>query len=266
VGAMDVDSKTTDQRGRVEVPTGNESASAVEDTAVWLTIGQRLAAIRAESFGIGKQAIQMESAKGGKYTIQAHTVEAILAEIRPLLAKYGVDLTPNLVSREYSGNRCDVMVDFTFEVLDLFPDVPVHQSMPLTRTIRWAGAGTDNSDKGFAKAGTNALKEMLKKTFLITDREDAKEEEDKIEHEAEGVNRRDLEKAKEKSRAAIENWAKGFRDTIRNAKDSKDLSRIQRENNDQLMSDDLAEITRQYFLEEIAKKKAELIEFAGDTK
>jgi hypothetical protein len=53
-----------------------------------------------------------------EFTIKGHTVEAVLSEMRPLLAKHGVDMTPNLVERTYTGNRCDVLVDFTFERTD----------------------------------------------------------------------------------------------------------------------------------------------------
>jgi hypothetical protein len=101
-----------------------------------------------------------------EFTIKGHTVEAVLSEMRPLLSRYRVRLQPNLFERSYSGNRCDVLVDFTFSSLDDPSD---------TEVIRWAGSGTDDGDKGFSKAGTNALKEMLKKVFLITDRDDAKE-------------------------------------------------------------------------------------------
>ena len=239
---------------------GAKPVAAEQAPKPWLTIGQRMAAIRDECFGIGKQKIEMESQKGAKYTIQAHTVEAILAELRPLLSRYGVDLTPNLVSREYTGNRCDVLVDFTFEVLD--PE-SAPEGWPATvwatRTIRWAGAGTDNSDKGLAKAGTNALKEMLKKVFLVTDRDDAKEEEDKVEHQVDdGVRRSDLNKAREERRAAIQSWATSFKSALETAPTAKDIDRLRRENQDQLSSDDLPEVTRSFFFELITKRKADL--------
>lgn len=214
-----------------------------------MTLKQRMAAVRDECFGIGKQSIQMESAKGIKFTIQAHTVEAILAEIRPLFTRYRIDLTPNLAERVYSGNRCDVLVDFVFESLDTDE----------SRVIRWAGSGTDNSDKGFAKAGTNALKEMLKKRFLVTDRDDAKEESDNIEHQADdGGSRKELEKVKDERRAAIQQWAVAFKAAIETAKDIKEVDRLKRDNRDQLDSDDLPEVTRTFFNELISERKAEL--------
>ena len=216
-----------------------------------------MAAIRAEAYGIGKDNIKMKSKAGVEFTIKGHTVEAVLSEMRPLFDRYRVDMTPNLVERTYTGNRCDILVDFEFASLDDPGDVKV---------VRWAGAGTDDGDKGFSKAGTNALKEMLKKRFLITDRDDAKEEEEKVEHRTDdAVGRRNLEKAQEQRRAAIEQWAKTFKAAIEGAKSEKDVDRLKTENRAQLDSEDLPDVTRQFFNELIADRKAELADgFPGD--
>lgn len=209
-----------------------------------------MAAIRDESFGIGKDNIKMKSRAGAEFTIKGHTVEAVLSEMRPLFTKHGVDFTPNLVERTYNGNRCDVIVDFEFESLDDPND---------RRTIRWAGSGTDDGDKGFSKAGTNALKEMLKKRFLITDRDDAKEEEDKVEHKPEGsASRADLDRAKEAARANLEKWATAARAAFINAKSLDDVKALEREHKDQLTSPDMPDATRAFFIQLIEDRKAAL--------
>ena len=221
-----------------------EPAVADEDTKP-RSLAQRMAAIRDESFGVGKSDITM-----GTFKIKAHTVEGVLSEMRPLFAKHGVDFTPNLVERTYTGNRCDVIVDFEFENLDDPSD---------TRTIRWAGAGTDNSDKAFAKAGTNALKEMLKKRFLITDRDDAKEEADAVEHQTDdGARKADLEKSKEAARAALQQWAATFKAALETAPSADDIRRLERENKAQLTSEDLPAVTRSFFVELIQTRKRDL--------
>jgi hypothetical protein len=134
------------------------------------------------------------------------------------------------------------------------------------RVIRWAGAGTDDGDKGFSKAGTNALKEMLKKVFLITDREDAKEEEDKVEHKPDGgATRAEVDHAKDRASRAIQQWAATFKAALENAQTEKDLGRLQAENAQQLADPDLPPVTRQFFAELIADRKAELKDgFPGD--
>jgi hypothetical protein len=207
-----------------------------------------MAAIREDAFGIGKDNIKMKSKAGVEFTIKGHTVEAVLSEMRPLFAKHGVDVTPNLVERTYSGNRCDVLVDFIFERTDDSDE---------QRVVRWAGAGTDDGDKGFSKAGTNCLKEMLKKVFLITDRDDAKEEEDKVEHKPEGITKV-VEKAKETSARALEQWAKTFKAALESASTEKEIDRLRLENQDQLSDESLPSVTRQFFFDLIQRRKADL--------
>lgn len=221
------------------------------------TLAQRMAAVREESYGIGKTDIQMQGKDGGaKFTIKGHTVEAVLAEIRPLLAKHQVGMTPCLVERSYAGNRCDIIVDFEFEALDDVSD---------RKVVRWAGCGTDNGDKAFSKAGTNALKEMLKKLFLVTDRDDAKEETESVEHQTEeGGNRKALEAAKAQRGAAIQQWAKTFKAALETAPTPADVDRLKRENKEQLESEDLPDVTRQFFLELIAERKAETTDAAAE--
>ncbi len=248
-------SPQTDSRARVEVAEGPEPTPANENPpAPILTLSQRLAAIRADAFGIGKDNIKMsyldkKSGERKEYTIKGHTVEAVLSEMRPLLEAAGVLVVPNLVERTYAGNRCDVLVDFEWESLDDGAD---------RRVVRWAGAGTDDGDKGFSKAGTNALKEHLKKLFLITDRDDAKEEEDKVEHKTEdGAGRAKLEEAQLQRKAAIRQWATTFKRALETAQSVADVDRLKRENKDQLDSEDLEAVTRDFFNELIAERKAE---------
>lgn len=236
-----------DQRERVGMAEGDEPANDAE-TATHRSLAQRMAAIRAEASGVGKEAIRM--VKGDKsWTIQAHTIEGVLHGVRTLLDKHGVWMEMSLVERSYSGNRCDALFAFRFECLD---------SPEQYRVIQYAGAGTDNSDKAFAKAGTNALKEMLKKTFLITDREDAREEEDRVEHEAEGASRAQLEAAQEKARRAVEKWATNFREALLNAPDIKTVDRLQRENKDELRGEHTPAVTRSFFIDLIETRKREL--------
>lgn len=234
----------------MELAEGAEPAFADDNTPEAKSLKQRMAAIRADAFGIGKDNIKMKSKAGVEFTIRGHTVEAVLAEMRPLFAKHGVDLWPNLIERTYSGNRCDVLVDFTFARTDDGDE---------ERTIRWAGAGTDDGDKGFSKAGTNALKEMLKKVFLITDRDDAKEEEDKVQHKPEGAgDNRALEQAKEERRAAIQQWAATFKAALETAPTAKDVDRLRLANVEQLSSEDLPAVTRQFFADLIETRKKDL--------
>lgn len=192
--------------------------------------------MRDECANIGKTDIQM-----GTYKIKAHTVEAVLSEIRPLFARHGVDMWPNLHERTYTGNRCDVLIDFTFYRTDKPEE---------TQVIRWAGAGTDNADKGFAKAGTNALKEMLKKRFLVTDRDDAKEQEEAVPHVEGGDS--------ERASSAVLQWAKTFKVALEAASTKKAVRGLELDNKAQLADPALPDVTRAFFIELIETKKKEL--------
>lgn len=221
-----------------------EPAPAVEPAPAPRSLKQRLADIRDECSAIGKEDIQM-----GTFKIKGHTFDAILSEVRPLLHKHGVDVEPNLVERTYSGNRCDVLVDFTFERTDDSDE---------RRTVRWAGAGTDNGDKAFAKAGTNAVKEMLKKRFLISDREDAKEEEEKIEHRSDSdIGREHAEQAKAAQEKTLQKWAAAFKAALERAASEDDVKGLERENKEQLTDEALPAITRQFFTDLILRRKRE---------
>lgn len=209
-----------------------------------------MAAIRKEAYGIGKDNIKMKSKAGVEFTIKGHTVEAVLSEMRPLLDEHGVDLWPYLVDRTYAGNRCDVTIDWTFERTDESDE---------TRVIRWAGAGTDDGDKGFSKAGTNCLKEMLKKTFLITDRDDAQEETVSVEHRTEdATSAKAIEVAKTQAATSVLRWASAFKAAVSNCTTADDVKRIERENRDQLTSEALPDVTRTFLIEMLEKAKKDL--------
>ena len=247
-----------DNGKRMEVANGSKPVDAEQDTTndekePVKTLTQRMSDMRKECAGVGKEDIPMQSKDGTKkWKIQAHTIEGVLHGVRTLFDKHGVWMQPQLVERTFSGNRCDAIFDFYFENIDDADD---------RKVVRWAGSGADNSDKGFAKAGTNALKEMLKKVFLITDREDAKEETDQVEYRSnEGATRAEVDEALDQARAALQQWASTFKDALENAKSAKDIARLQRENKDQLTDENLPDVTRTFFVELIERRKDELKE------
>lgn len=241
----------------VELAQGAEPVDGAENPAPIRSLTRRLMDIRAEASGVGKENVKMEyidkkSGEKKSYTIQAHTIEGVLHAVRALFDRHGVWMQPQLVERTYTGNRCDVIFDFYFENVDDPDD---------RKVVRYAGADTDNGGKGFAKAGTNALKEMLKKVFLITDREDAREEEDAIEYRPdEGATRAEVDEAREEKRKALEQWAKTFRSALINAQTAADVKQLQRENRDQLSDAALPQITRDFFIELIGTRQKELEE------
>ena len=227
-----------------------EATKAAEDAAIKaMTLRERMAHIRDHSSGVAKEDITMTYEKDGKWkeiTIQGHTIGGVLTGIRPLLRDYRLLLTPHLIERTYNGNRCDVIVEFEWENLDNPND---------TKKVRWAGADTDKGGKGFSKAGTNALKEHLKKQFLITDKQDAAEETERVDHETDdGVSRAAVEAQREETRKLYADKANLVRAAFKGAKSLKDVERLEREHKAWIKT--TPEEMRNFFLEAIENRKA----------
>lgn len=245
---LELDSKAPGNGSGVALAQSHEPAAAGQDTKP-LTLVQRMAAVRSECDGLGKEDIKMQNKEMTKtWTIKGHTIEGVLQGVRGLFDRHRIWVNPNLVSVTHNGNRCDVVVDFEWESLDDPTD---------RRTIRWAGSDTDTGGKGFAKAGTNALKEMLKKTFLITDREDAKEETEAVEHVTEDSMARERVKAAEDKAASSQAaWAKTLKTAIENVKTAQALKLLKRENS--LKLSELPAVTRAFFEDLYAARAKEL--------
>ncbi len=258
MASLDVSQQEPDNGRRVEMADGQKPANANEDTTEEerepvKTLTQRMAAIRADASGVGKEKIDMKTKSGSEYSIKAHTIEGVLHGVRALLDDHGVWMLPCLDRYEFHGNRCDAVYRFDFQNMDDLED---------RMSITWAGSGTDNSDKALAKAGTNALKEMLKKVFLITDREDAKEEEDRTEFRTdEGATRAEVDEAKDQAKAALHQWANNHKAALETVETIPMLKRLKRENSDQLDEiKDISPAMHNFFTELYERREKELKE------
>jgi len=253
---LDMDSQEPNHAGGMGVPDSYEPTDSQEYPASRLTLSQRIAAIRKEAANVGKDDIEMKTKAGAKYTIKGHTIEAVLASIRPLLDKYQVLIMPSLESVAYNGNRCDVVYTWTWEALDNPNDLHV---------VRWPGADTDMGGKALAKAGTNSLKEMLKKTLQITDRDDNEEETKNVGYRSdEGLQRDAVEQAKEAARKNFEAWARTYIDGIKTKNTEAELKRFKAENASQLSDPELPAVTKKYIDEMYAARLEILKEFEAE--
>ncbi|MEM6898427.1 MAG: hypothetical protein AAF583_01470 [Pseudomonadota bacterium] len=245
---MDVDSETPNLNGGVAVANGAEPVDAEEDTNAILGLDERILAIRAHC-----DAIQKENAGMGT----GHAIDAVLSAVRPLVDQYNILIVPHLKDVKYDGNRCNVMVLFRWSCTEAFVDE--------TLEVMWGGSDTDKAGKGLSKAMTNALKEHLKKMFLITDRSDQREETDQVEHQTdEGLTREAVNQAEDSVRAMFEAWAKNYINAIKGAADVKALQRIKRDNADQLGHKDLPGTTKSYLEDQYAERLKVLKEFEAD--
>lgn len=243
---LDLDRPEPDNTERVEVSESDVTTDCKDDTAeeIYRPILCRIADMRTECAEVSKENITIQTKDKGSYSFNGHTIEGVLASVRVLFDKHGIGLVPKLVERTYNGTRCDVLVDFKFYSLDDPSDREV---------ISWGGSDTDYGGKGFAKATTNALKEVLKKTFLITDREDRKEEVENIEHLTDDqISAKAAQKAKEETAQTREAWASNLRKSIRTAGTVDDVKALKREN--KAVIDELPKVTRDFFEEEFSDR------------
>ena len=253
---LELDRTESDNAERVELSESDVATEGADDTPeeIHRPLVHRLADIRAECAEVSKEHITIKTKDKGQYSFNGHTIEGVLSSVRILFEKHGVWVMPNLIERSYNGTRCDVIVEFEFINLDDPED---------TKKIQWGGSDTDYGGKGFAKAGTNALKEMLKKVFLITDREDRKEETENVEHVTEDqISAKRAQEAEEETRKALEAYAVNLQTTIRTCPDRKDLKALKRESAEQRSK--LPKVTQNHFEQEFKDRDEILAEFETD--
>jgi len=132
-----------------------------------MTIAAKLVAVMGDLPGIEK------SKHAGGVTYAYRGIEEITAELKPLLVKHGVVITPfvelvSVVPLPEKGNnnnwtRTTIRVSYELSSSD-DGDAPI-----IACTI---GVGDDNADKGVNKAMTQAFKYLLLQTFCIADPSD----------------------------------------------------------------------------------------------
>lgn len=117
------------------------------------------------------------------------------------------------------------------------------------------GTGIDYSDKGDGKAFSYAIKYAIAKALGLNTSDDI--EDHAIEYEA-----RPSDAAVARETAGVQKtkkaWAETFKMAVQNAQTGAELKDIQRNNRSELMSDDLPEVTRDFFVDMIEERKRQL--------
>jgi hypothetical protein len=259
-----MDSAETRERSRVEVVDGAPSPPAAKDANPaklaesvdpGANVVKRLWRIEQEIEAVEKsQTATVKMEGGGQYTYKYSGHDLILAFVRPLLAKHGVKHWPSTIKHERAGNLTMLTLRLRFINVDNPED--------------WIEAevvnyGADKGDKGGTKALTNAVREGIKKALNITSEEDKYADEHTDFDAQEGASRTDLEAAKEKTRDALEKWAKSFKAAVETAATVKDVERLERDNKSQLTAEELPDVTRTFFIELITGRKTTLKQAGG---
>lgn len=253
--------QATDLRDGMEVASGGEPAAANQDTPKGSALAQSLdpsaniimrlwrAELDIGAVEKSQTATIKNDAGATAYTYKFTGYDKVLAAVKPAVARHGIKVLPTTTKHERTGNLSVVTVAVDFINVDLPTD---------KITVEMTNYGADKGDKGASKALTNAVREAIKKALGITSEEDDRADETTEFDSQEGASRQDMTAVLEQRRAAIEQWAKVFKLGLEKARTKADVARLERENRDQLASDDLPDVTRAFFAELITERKAAL--------
>lgn len=255
-------SAQTNTRERVEVVAGAEPVAANEGSQARAlmesidpaaNVFKRLWRVEQELGAVEKTQTAEVKGEDGKrlYTYQYSGHDMVLAHVRPLLAKHGVKVWPSTKDHARVGNLTVLTVSVEF----------VNVDNPADRTsIEMVNYGADKGDKGASKALTNAMREAIKKALNISSQEDERADETTEFTAVDAAAQANLDKAKERAGAAIQQWGNTFRAALLTAANRKDIARLQRENSKQLSDESLPEVTRSFFVDLIEERKKVLPE------
>lgn len=254
-----MDSQAPDFRDGMDVAEGAEPTVAGENPAAprlaqsvdpAANIVLRLWRVELDIGAVEKAQTATIKGEGGQtqYTYKFTGYDAVVAAVRPALAKHGVKVMPTKGQHERTGNLSVVTMGVDF----------INVDNPSDRlSVEMTNYGADKGDKGASKALTNVMREAIKKGLGITSVEDDRADEVTEFESTEGVSRKELDNAHEGKRAALEQWARTFKAALENAQSLPDLRRLTRENHDQLTDEALPAVTRSFFGDLIGKRTKE---------
>lgn len=186
--------------------------------------------------------IKGKSKDGAAYSYKGITGAQIVARAKSALVAHGVLYTP-VVQRDslkMDGNRTMIWVDGTFVNVDDKTDC---------MTLGAYGEGIDNAGNAFAKAFTNANKQILSKSLNMTTVEDDTPSE--IQHEPSGGGAA-VREADAATDVAVKTWADAFKRALDSCGSLNELKKIRAENAHMMKSDRVPDATRDYFINKIA--------------
>ena len=138
-----------------------------------------------------------------------------------------------------SGNMTSVYVNAAFACVD---------SEGLFETGAW-GSGTDDNDKAHSKAYTNAVKNILSKTLMMSTLED--DDGEATPHEPDHKPRQ-VRNAEAVTDVAIKTWADAYKSAIDGCKTLAQLKKVRAENSHMMTNPGIPQVTKDYFLDKLA--------------
>ena len=138
-----------------------------------------------------------------------------------------------------SGNMTSVYVNATFACVD---------TDGAFETGAW-GSGTDDNDKAHSKAYTNAVKNILSKTLMMSTLED--DDGEATPHEPEHKPRQ-VRNAEALTDVAVKTWADAYKSAIDGCKTLAQLKKVRAENSHMMTNPGIPQVTKDYFIDKLA--------------
>lgn len=184
--------------------------------------------------------------KGGKFSYDYITHDQVALKSRDVFAKHGILPWPTVLERQDDGNKTKLRVQVDFINVDAPEDRLVSEV--------W-GDGVDESDKGPGKAYSYAMKNLILKALQLNTGEDI--EADDTKHKRQPS---DSALAKETAgvKDAVRSWADNFKMAIDGATLLSDLKDLRTNNRNMLLSDDVPQVTKDFF-HDLLEQKAGLL-------
>ncbi len=137
-----------------------------------------------------------------------------------------------------SGNMASVFVNATFACVD---------GDGAFDAGGW-GSGTDSSDKAISKAYTNAVKNILAKTLMMSTIDD--ESTEATPHEPDHKPRA-IKNAEALTDSAVSSWATAYKAAIDGCRSLKALQKVRAENAPMMNNPGVPQVTKDYFIDKI---------------
>lgn len=190
--------------------------------------------------------IRKDGKKVGAFNYITH--DQVVQHVKVAFKKHGIAVLPTVEECKQDGNRT------VMKVLVTLMNVDKPEDHLQTVSI---GYGVDSSDKGPGKAYSYAMKYAYMKLLMLNSADDI--EQDGTDYQP-ALPPEHAATAMLQNKQALKSWAASFKSALTNAGSIREIDDLQKENKDTLMSSATPDVTREFFVDLIEQRKAELSE------
>jgi hypothetical protein len=174
------------------------------------------------------------------------THDAVTHEAMRILTRNGLHFQPILQSYRQEGNRTIIDMEGVITNVDKPEERLVFPGF---------GYGVDPSDKGPGKAMSYAKKMVLSQALMLNTHEDIEAHNTEFEPAADA---RQVKEAQAMTEVTVKTWADAFKRALDGCQSLKELKRIRAENAHMMKSENVPEVTREFFGSMIAQLESDL--------